>query len=87
MTTKPKTRKAPAKAAPEEPRTHRAVTVQQRDALNEIRHLVQVVRIAIRGTDLEEHEREPLCALARTVDTRLTALIQEFDAFSEADAA
>jgi hypothetical protein len=86
MTTKPKTRKAPAaKPAQEEaPRSHRAVvlTVDQRDELNEILKLVQAISLAILGSELDEFEQTVICTLVRAVDNRVTAFIGECNAYA-----
>jgi len=89
MTTKPK-RKATAKpvpAAPPPPHRDVVVTVTQRDHLNDSLYLIQTIDLAVRGAELEEYERLALLAPVMIVETRIKALIKEFDAFAKAEAA
>jgi hypothetical protein len=93
MTTKPKTRKAPAaKPAPSESEpkwlnpSHRdaIVTVQQRDELNDTIHLLHAVELAVLGSELDDFEQCAINNLVRFASSRLKALSSEFDAFAEA---
>ena len=90
MTTKSKTPKAPAKAAAEKAwPSHRdvVVTVTQRDDLNDTLHLIQTIDLAVRGAELDEYESLALLGLVEVVETRIKALIKEFNEFAEAEAA
>jgi hypothetical protein len=92
MTTNPKARKAPAKAAPSEsepkwlPPPHGGiiVTVQQRDDLNDTIHLLHAVELAVLGSELDDFEQCALCNLVRVASSRLKALSSDFDALAEA---
>jgi hypothetical protein len=93
MTTKPKTRKAPAdKPAPSEsepkwlnpPHRDAIVTVQQRDELNDTIHLLHAIELAVLGSELDDFEQCAINNLVRFASSRLKALSSEFDAFAEA---